>query len=431
MALADCPWLPMGGRSAQARAPDGPPVAPRLPPAWDCLSSTPELESMLGSLAVARVALRAGTAAAREREGVRGPAGSAAPRAFARLVGPAPSILVPLPRRCAFGGPLVRALGAALAHVRSLSFEAFHRDVERAPEWSLQRAAKVWPLSRQGAMPAAVAPGGPPGRAAAEARLWPRPARAASRACRAPPAEGAEGAACQPPQGSRSTTPSSRGAAWASAVCNTFISVQCGERPRERLARARGAHSCPPGCSPAGGRGPAAAGPPEAPPPPEAEAVPRTPSPPPPALPRRVASTPAGLHEAGEVPAGAAPSRGAALHFEGRCRPCAFSAQGSCKSGSSCGYCHLCEAGEKKRRCREWKERKKTMEAVALPKDAPGPASPQRPEVPASPASRPPRARGSSGCATPVRRSGGRTPGAASGEGTPAAARWADLGDGR
>jgi hypothetical protein len=47
------------------------------------------------------------------------------------------------------------------------------------------------------------------------------------------------------------------------------------------------------------------------------------------------------------------PSAGSALHFSGECKPCAFLYTKGCENGPSCNFCHLCDAGEKKRRQRE------------------------------------------------------------------------------
>mmetsp|Transcript_79058 Transcript_79058/g.235581 ORF Transcript_79058/g.235581 Transcript_79058/m.235581 type:complete len:440 (-) Transcript_79058:50-1369(-) len=46
------------------------------------------------------------------------------------------------------------------------------------------------------------------------------------------------------------------------------------------------------------------------------------------------------------------PSRGSALHPWGACKPCAFVFEG-CNNGEECQFCHLCEAGERKRRRKE------------------------------------------------------------------------------
>jgi len=47
------------------------------------------------------------------------------------------------------------------------------------------------------------------------------------------------------------------------------------------------------------------------------------------------------------------PSVGSAGHRQGTCKPCVFVAKRGCKSGRACGFCHLCEPGEKKRRQKE------------------------------------------------------------------------------
>lgn len=60
--------------------------------------------------------------------------------------------------------------------------------------------------------------------------------------------------------------------------------------------------------------------------------------------PTAAASAPA----AADVPS--LPSLGSALHSLGQCRPCAFFATKGCSSGMDCQFCHLCDAGEKKRR---------------------------------------------------------------------------------
>ncbi|CAE7443358.1 unnamed protein product [Symbiodinium sp. CCMP2592] len=44
------------------------------------------------------------------------------------------------------------------------------------------------------------------------------------------------------------------------------------------------------------------------------------------------------------------PSAGSAGHYQGQCRPCAFSTTKGCSSGNECQFCHLCAPGEKKRR---------------------------------------------------------------------------------
>lgn len=47
------------------------------------------------------------------------------------------------------------------------------------------------------------------------------------------------------------------------------------------------------------------------------------------------------------------PSVGSEEHALGNCKPCAFVHAKGCIKGSDCVYCHLCDAGEKKRRMRE------------------------------------------------------------------------------
>jgi len=44
------------------------------------------------------------------------------------------------------------------------------------------------------------------------------------------------------------------------------------------------------------------------------------------------------------------PSRGSALHRWGSCKPCAFFHQEGCRNGTNCEFCHLCDAGARKRR---------------------------------------------------------------------------------
>lgn len=50
---------------------------------------------------------------------------------------------------------------------------------------------------------------------------------------------------------------------------------------------------------------------------------------------------------------GPLPSLGSAGHRLGRCKPCAFVGTKGCNSGADCRFCHLCEAGEKKKRQKE------------------------------------------------------------------------------
>lgn len=52
-------------------------------------------------------------------------------------------------------------------------------------------------------------------------------------------------------------------------------------------------------------------------------------------------------------PAPGIPSVGSAGHSSGECKPCAFLHTKGCENGYACQFCHLCDAGEKKRRRRE------------------------------------------------------------------------------
>jgi len=56
------------------------------------------------------------------------------------------------------------------------------------------------------------------------------------------------------------------------------------------------------------------------------------------------------------VDASLVPSLGSVGHDKGSCKPCGFFHKAGCKAGATCNYCHLCDAGEKKRRSREKKE---------------------------------------------------------------------------
>mmetsp|Transcript_41372 Transcript_41372/g.107079 ORF Transcript_41372/g.107079 Transcript_41372/m.107079 type:complete len:257 (+) Transcript_41372:74-844(+) len=58
------------------------------------------------------------------------------------------------------------------------------------------------------------------------------------------------------------------------------------------------------------------------------------------------------------------PSAGSEGHYEGTCKPCAFVNAKGCKSGYSCQFCHLCDAGEKKRRQKEKRAFFATMRSV-------------------------------------------------------------------
>jgi len=54
------------------------------------------------------------------------------------------------------------------------------------------------------------------------------------------------------------------------------------------------------------------------------------------------------------------PSQGSAGHMRGSCRPCAFFHTPGCANGVSCPFCHLCDAGERKRRKKEQQQCRKT-----------------------------------------------------------------------
>lgn len=54
-----------------------------------------------------------------------------------------------------------------------------------------------------------------------------------------------------------------------------------------------------------------------------------------------------------ELGSASLPTIGSAGHAVGDCRPCAFFHTKGCNNGVDCAYCHLCKAGEKKRRMKE------------------------------------------------------------------------------
>mmetsp|Transcript_95654 Transcript_95654/g.274647 ORF Transcript_95654/g.274647 Transcript_95654/m.274647 type:complete len:368 (+) Transcript_95654:66-1169(+) len=55
------------------------------------------------------------------------------------------------------------------------------------------------------------------------------------------------------------------------------------------------------------------------------------------------------------------PTMGSTTHRGGNCKPCAFLYTKGCMNGTECPFCHLCDAGEKKRRQKEKKEQKRDM----------------------------------------------------------------------
>jgi len=61
---------------------------------------------------------------------------------------------------------------------------------------------------------------------------------------------------------------------------------------------------------------------------------------------------------------GELPSAGSALHHEGRCKPCAFLHTKGCGNGLNCTFCHMCGAGEKKRRRKEKVESQRANRAA-------------------------------------------------------------------
>eukprot|EP00930_Biecheleria_cincta_P004986 TRINITY_DN105916_c0_g1_i1.p1 TRINITY_DN105916_c0_g1~~TRINITY_DN105916_c0_g1_i1.p1 ORF type:complete len:278 (+),score=29.48 TRINITY_DN105916_c0_g1_i1:101-934(+) len=58
------------------------------------------------------------------------------------------------------------------------------------------------------------------------------------------------------------------------------------------------------------------------------------------------------------------PSLGSLGHELGQCKPCAFLHTKGCSSGATCKFCHLCDAGAKKRRL---KEKQRTFKSETRP----------------------------------------------------------------
>lgn len=72
------------------------------------------------------------------------------------------------------------------------------------------------------------------------------------------------------------------------------------------------------------------------------------------------------------------PTLGSRNHRLGTCRPCAFFHTKGCQSGMACEFCHLCDAGEKKRRAKQRAVFRKGMELLEAPQPlAVGLVSPQ------------------------------------------------------
>eukprot|EP00435_Cladocopium_sp_Y103_P023952 s2517_g5.t2 len=61
------------------------------------------------------------------------------------------------------------------------------------------------------------------------------------------------------------------------------------------------------------------------------------------------------------------PTMGSRNHRLGNCRPCAFFHTKGCSSGMDCEFCHLCDAGEKKRRAKQRAVLRKGLELQDAP----------------------------------------------------------------
>eukprot|EP00439_Symbiodinium_sp_Y106_P021606 s7082_g2.t1 len=90
------------------------------------------------------------------------------------------------------------------------------------------------------------------------------------------------------------------------------------------------------------------------PPPPPSVQTPPPPLPPPPPAPKKSRTREAPVMTLGSMPENLLgspelPSVGSRDHRLGGCKPCAFLVKG-CQNGIMCKFCHLCDAGEKKRR---------------------------------------------------------------------------------
>merc|ERR1711879_584784 len=69
----------------------------------------------------------------------------------------------------------------------------------------------------------------------------------------------------------------------------------------------------------------------------------------------------------GELGSEEMPSVGSLLHCSGQCQPCGFLHTKGCTNGARCTFCHLCNAGEVKRRRREKREQfRAAREAASL-----------------------------------------------------------------
>merc|ERR1712072_1328391 len=74
------------------------------------------------------------------------------------------------------------------------------------------------------------------------------------------------------------------------------------------------------------------------------------------------------------------PTVGSVNHRLGTCKPCAFLHKQGCSNGVDCPFCHLCDAGEKKRRQKAKKMQLQSMKPLtpgvhtsAAPDDVPAP----------------------------------------------------------
>lgn len=72
------------------------------------------------------------------------------------------------------------------------------------------------------------------------------------------------------------------------------------------------------------------------------------------------------LPDEAELGSAEKPTVGSAAHRFGTCKPCAFLYTKGCNNGVGCTFCHLCDAGEKKRRQREKKEQRRDMTRWAV-----------------------------------------------------------------
>lgn len=66
-----------------------------------------------------------------------------------------------------------------------------------------------------------------------------------------------------------------------------------------------------------------------------------------------------------EAPLQQLPSAGSDRHHLGTCKPCAFVHTKGCESGLNCQFCHLCDAGERKRRQKDKLVQRRTHDTQA------------------------------------------------------------------